>query len=88
MLTQGQTAVPALRFQPLGVPVELRVSFLLVAVAIGLPTHLSPGSMLAWVVIATVGVLVHEGRPRWSVRGVRDPDHGSRSMAVADTPPE
>jgi tetratricopeptide (TPR) repeat protein len=60
MRNQDQRAVPALRFQALGVPLELRASFLLVVVLIGLPTHLSPASLLAWVAIATAGVLVHE----------------------------
>ncbi len=81
MLTQVQRAVPALRFQALGVPVEIRASFLLIVVIIGVPTHLSPGSMLAWVVIATGGVLVHEGGHAAAFRAFGTPPqitlHGS-----------
>jgi tetratricopeptide (TPR) repeat protein len=52
--------MPALKTRAFGVPIEFRASFLLIVVAVGLPTHLTPGSMLGWVVIATIAVLIHE----------------------------
>jgi tetratricopeptide (TPR) repeat protein len=97
MRTLGRRDVPALKVQALGVPVELRVSFLCVAVVIGLPTHLSPWLMLAWVTIATAGVLVHEAghaaaflvfgsRPRITLHGggghTTGIDPGTRQMVV------
>jgi tetratricopeptide (TPR) repeat protein/Zn-dependent protease len=52
--------MPALKVRAFGVPIEVRASFFFLIVLIGLPTHLSPASMLAWVVIATIAVLAHE----------------------------
>ncbi len=97
MRTRVQSDVPALRFRALGVPVELRASFLLVVVIVGLPTHLSPGLMLGWVVVATAGVLVHEAghagaflafgsRPRITLHGsgghTQGVNPGTRQMVV------
>jgi hypothetical protein len=55
----GVDRVPAIRFRVLGVPVEIRTSFLLLAVVLGLQRHTD--SLLAvWIVIATAAVLAHE----------------------------
>ena len=72
----------AVRFSVLGVPVEIRASFLLLAVVLGLPRHAGP-LMLAWIAIALVAVLVHEaGTPSRSGRSASLP--GSSSTAVAE----
>lgn len=57
---RASVSVSALKVRAFGVPVEIRASFLFIVVAIGLPTHLSAGSMLGWLVIATIAVLIHE----------------------------
>ena len=53
-------SMPALRFRAFGVPVEVRLSLVLLAVLIGYPMHQSPQLMLAWVAIAVSAVLIHE----------------------------
>lgn len=52
-------ALPAVRFHVLGVPVEIRASFLLLVAVLGIERHLN-SLVLAWLPIATVAVLVHE----------------------------
>ena len=52
--------MPALKIKLLGLPIEVRASFLLLIVLIGLPTHRTAELMLAWIGLAAVGVFVHE----------------------------
>lgn len=49
----------AVRFSILGVPIEIRASFLLLAVVLGLARHVDP-LMLVWIAIAIVAVFAHE----------------------------
>lgn len=49
----------SLKFRVMGVPVEIRASFFLLALVLGLQRHLD-ALLAAWMVVATVAVLVHE----------------------------
>ena len=55
----GDSALSSLSFRFLGVPVEIRASFFLLALILGLQRHVD-ALLAAWFVVATVAVLVHE----------------------------
>ena len=79
----------AVRFSVLGVPVEIRASFLLLAVVLGLPRHVGP-LMLAWIAIALVAVLVHEAGHAIAFRSFgiapRIIIHGGGGMTIGADP--
>ena len=56
---EGVRRLPAARFTVLGVPIEIRASFLVLAAVLGLERHVD-SFFLVWLPIATVAVLVHE----------------------------
>ena len=63
--------VPAIRFVFLGVPIEIRASFLLTFGALGILTHRNVGSLLAFVAISLIAVLAHEAGHAIAFRAFR-----------------
>jgi tetratricopeptide (TPR) repeat protein len=59
LTAEGVRTLPAARFRVLGVPVEIRTSFVLLALVLGLQRH-TDLLLLPWIVLATIAVLVHE----------------------------
>ena len=79
--------IESMRLRALGVPVEVRWSWLLFAAAFGLLIHGVDPLLGAWVVLATVAVLVHEAGHATIVRAYggspRVVLHGSGGMTLS-----
>ena len=81
--------MPAVRFRALGVPVEIRASFLVLAAVLGLQRH-TDSLLLAWLVVATAAVLAHEAGHVAAFRAFRIAPsvilHGGGGQTSGDDP--
>jgi tetratricopeptide (TPR) repeat protein len=81
--------LPAVTFRVLGIPVEVRASFLVLAAVLGLQRH-TDSLLVAWLVLATLAVLVHEAGHAAAFRSFgiapRVILHGGGGVTIGDDP--